>query len=85
MLSVEPCVVERTGLSDEQYIETLQSIVEIVDQQTAMLLEDNSILAKSMTEIVSEFENSAPWEWTESSRFIINTAVRSLQEIGYEV
>ena len=85
MLSVEPCVVDRTGLSDEQYIETLQSIVEILDQQTATLLEDNSILAKAMTDIVAELENSPPWENTESSNFVFNTAARSLEEIGYEV
>ena len=85
MLSVEPCVVDRTGLSDEQYIETLQNIIEILDQQTSMLLEDNSILAKAMTDIVSELENSPPWETTESSDFVFNTAARSLEEIGYEV
>ena len=85
MLSVEPCVVDRTGLSDEQYIETLQNIIEILDQQTSMLLEDNSILAKAMTDIVSEFENVAPWDRTESSDFIFKTAARSLEEIGYEV
>ena len=85
MLAIETCVVDRTGLSDEQYIETLQTIVGILDDQTSELLDQNAIIARALADIIAEIECYTPEENTESSDYIFNKAATALEEIGYEV